>query len=107
MIAYVDEFGNISNTPPEPGMREKIDAGSIEIGVPKQEKVQDRNSVREGRLTFFNPSKGYGFIQESGSRDSLFVHVNDMQEQLEINDTVQFRVEKGKRGPIAVDVKRI
>ena len=37
MIAYVDENGNLSSTPPDLTKREKIKAENIEIGVPKRE----------------------------------------------------------------------
>ena len=47
MLAYVDEDGNITDTPPDPAKKKKIDAGSIEIGVPKREKVEV-NPIRKG-----------------------------------------------------------
>ena len=37
MLAYVDEFGNFSDTPPDPAKKTKINAKNIEIGVPKRE----------------------------------------------------------------------
>ena len=38
MMAYVDEFGNISDTPPDPTKKKKvIKAENIVIGVPARE----------------------------------------------------------------------
>ena len=64
MMAYVDEFGNISDTPPDPTVkREEVDAESIELGVPKREEIV-MDAVRKGKVEFFNDQKGFGFIKE-------------------------------------------
>jgi S-adenosylmethionine hydrolase len=41
MIAYVDEYGNITSTPPDPTKKKKIDASTIEIGVSRREEVAE------------------------------------------------------------------
>jgi cold shock CspA family protein len=105
MIAYVDENGNISASPPDLTKKEKIKAENIEIGIPRQESGVARDNKREGRLAFFNESKGYGFIHETGTRQSIFVHINDIIEPVKENELVVFQVEKGKRGLTAVNVK--
>ena len=61
MIAYIDENGNISSTPPDPRKMKKILLEDIEIGVPKQQAVDPADLIRKGTVTFFNESKGYGF----------------------------------------------
>ena len=66
MMAYVDEFGNITDPPPDPNAKSKIKAKDIEIGVPKQEK-EDISGERRGRVSFYNDSKGYGFIHQDGT----------------------------------------
>ena len=54
MFAYVDEFGQISDTPPDPNAKKKvINADNIEIGVPKREIVEEE-SVKKGKIEFFN-----------------------------------------------------
>src|SRR5690606_2231679 len=61
MMAYVDENGNITDTPPDPALKKKIiKASSIEIGVPKRVE-EDLTTERQGKISFFNDSKGYGF----------------------------------------------
>jgi cold shock CspA family protein len=106
MIAYVDEFGQISDTPPDPATRTKIDAGSIEIGVPKRETVESP-SVRKGRVEFFNHSKGFGFIKESDSQEKFFVHVISLTEEVREGDMVTFELERGFKGMSAVRVKKV
>ena len=52
MMAYVDEYGNITDTPPDPDAKpKKIKASDIEIGVPKKEK-EDLEGERRGRVAF-------------------------------------------------------
>jgi cold shock CspA family protein len=106
MIAYVDEYGQITDTPPDPATRKKIDAGSIEIGVPKRETVETP-SVRKGRVEFFNHSKGFGFIKEVDSQEKFFVHVNNLTEEIREGDVVTFELERGFKGMSAVRVKKV
>ena len=103
MIMYVDENGNLPPTPPDPNKRHKIRAEDIEIGVPKHEDIVE--TERKGTLTYFNEEKGYGFIKEKGSQDSIFVPINNLVDTVNINDRVTFEVENGAKGPVAVNVR--
>ncbi|MEO7992064.1 MAG: cold shock domain-containing protein [Chryseolinea sp.] len=105
MIAYVDENGNLSSTPPDPTKKRIIKEEDIEIGVPKQADMRDVDPTRKGKVTFFNDSKGYGFIKDSDSQDSIFVHVNGLIDAIKENDKVTFEVEMGMKGPNAIRVK--
>lgn len=105
MIAYVDEDGNITSTPPDPTKKKKINAEDIQIGVAKQEAVEP-DPVRQGKVTFFNESKGYGFIRDDQTQESIFVHVNGLNEPVRENDRVTFETEKGQKGLNAVRVKK-
>ncbi len=107
MFAYVDENGNITSTPPDPTKKKKeINAEDIVIGVPKQEDREPEDSVRTGTVTFFNTSKGYGFIKDAATQESIFVHANALG-GLVLNEgnKVTFEVEPGMKGPTAVRVK--
>ncbi len=107
MIAYVDEFGNITDTPPDPTQKKtKINAEDIEIGVPKQEPKEPEEKEREGVISFFNDSKGYGFIKDKNG-NSVFVHVNGLVDKVSENDKVIFEVEMGHKGLNAVNVRLI
>lgn len=105
MIAYVDEYGNIVDAPPDENAKEnEVNAEDIVIGVPKKEK-DDSDSEKTGRVAFFNDSKGFGFINDKFSGERYFVHVNGLKEPIQEGDKVSFNVERGPKGLIAVDVK--
>ncbi len=107
MMAYVDENGNITSTPPDPTKKRKIITEDIQIATPKQEAIQPGDLIRKGKVTFFNESKGYGFIKDSESQESIFVHINELSEAVSENDKVTFEVEAGQKGMTAVRVKKV
>jgi cold shock CspA family protein len=105
MIAYVDENGNLSSTPPDPSKRKKIIADNIEIGVPKRESIEQKDINRKGIVTFFNDSKGFGFIRDLDSQESIFIHANGLIDHIKENDKVTFQVVQGQKGLNAVEVR--
>jgi len=105
MLAYVDENGNFSSTPPDPRKKVKINVEDIQIGVPKQEDIDPADLIRKGIVTFFNESKGYGFIKDKETQESIFVHVNSLLEPVKEHSKVIFEVEMGPKGANAVNVK--
>jgi cold shock CspA family protein len=106
MIAYVDENGNFSSTPPDPRRKKEIKAEDIQIGVPQYEEPVP-GEPRIGRVSFFNYDKGFGFIKDTETQESIFVHANNLSVTLKENDKVSFDTEKGQRGPVAINVKII
>lgn len=106
MMAYVDEHGNLSDTPPDPTKKKKIIASNIEIGIPKRDD-EPQETGRQGKVTYFNDSKGYGFIKDLMTQENVFVHVNGLTEQIQENDMVTFEVERGLKGMNAVRVKKV
>ncbi|GAB2552643.1 cold-shock protein [Spirosoma aerophilum] len=106
MLAYVDENGNISSTPPDPRKKKRIDQEDIQIGVAKQEAGAPQDLTRQGIVTFFNDSKGYGFIRDLQSQESIFVHINGLKDAITEHDKVSFSVEMTPKGPNAVDVAK-
>ena len=106
MLAYVDENGNITSTPPDPRKKRVIDQDTIQIGVAKQEDMAPQETVRQGIVTFFNTSKGYGFIRDLQSQESIFVHMNGLIDAIGENDKVTFEVTMTPKGANAVDVKK-
>ena len=106
MMAYVDEDGNLTDTPPDPTKKKKIiKAESIEIGVPKRED-EPLDAIKKGRVEFFNDSKGYGFIKELDTQEKFFVHVNGLVDEIQEGDKVSFELERGMKGMNAVNVKK-
>jgi cold shock CspA family protein len=107
MIAYVDAYGNPTDTPPDPAIeKEEVSAESIEIGVPKREK-EAKPFEKTGKVAFFDTSKGYGFINEEISGERFFVHVTGLIDSIQENDQVRFELEKGPKGLNAVKVEKI
>jgi cold shock CspA family protein len=105
MMAYIDENGNISAIPPNPKNKKEIKVEDIEIGVPKQKPVDPKDLIRKGIVTFFNESKGYGFIKDSENSQSIFVHVNGCNEPIQERSKVSFEIEMGAKGANAVNVR--
>lgn len=106
MLAYVDENGNITSTPPDPRRKRVVDQDDIQIGVSRQENSAPQDLVRQGVVTFFNASKGYGFIRDLQSQESIFVHVNGLVDSIGEQDKVSFEVTKTPKGLNAVSVRK-
>ncbi|GAB2772741.1 cold shock CspA family protein [Hymenobacter luteus] len=106
MLAYVDEDGNITSTPPDPTRKRKeIKVEDITLGARKQEEEDPADLIRQGTVSFFNDSKGYGFIKDQKSGESIFVHANGLINQIKENDKVTFETEMGQKGLNAVRVR--
>ncbi len=105
MIMYVDEDGNLTPDKPDPTKKKReIKVEDIVLGVPTKSD-EDDDPIRNGRVKFFNTEKGFGFIIDDITKESIFVHVNNLQEEIHENDKVVYEVEMGPKGPNAVNVK--
>lgn len=105
MIAYVDEFGKISSTPPDPSKKIEVEASVIELGATKSNSSPKTDFLRKGVVTFFNDSKGFGFIRDMESKQSIFVHANNLEDKIKENNIVSFEIGKGPKGATALKVK--
>ena len=63
--------------------------------------------MKEGKVKFFNESKGFGFIKDNESEQEYFVHVTGLIDKIRENDEVTFELKEGKKGLNAVNVKLI
>jgi len=106
MMAYVDENGNLSPVPPDPKKKKEINLEDIQLGAAKII-VMEGDVVRNGVITFFNEAKGYGFINDLKSQESVFVHINQLSGPVQERDKVTFEVENGPKGLNAIKVKKI
>lgn len=104
MFSYVDENGNLSSTPPDPEKKKIINVEDIDLGASSRY-IEAVDPTRHGKVKFFNEEKGYGFIVDQETKDSVFVHINNLKAPLRENDRVTFEVEMGAKGANAVNVQ--
>jgi cold shock CspA family protein len=105
MLAFVDENGNLTSTPPDPSRKRQVDAASIQISTPRKGEEPEA-APRQGIVTFFNTDKGYGFIRDQDTQESLFFHITDTVEPLREQDRVTYDVRNSPRGLNAVQVRK-
>ncbi|MBS1489138.1 MAG: cold shock domain-containing protein [Bacteroidetes bacterium] len=63
--------------------------------------------MKEGKVKFFNTTKGFGFITPNDGSEDVFVHQSGLIDTIKENDNVQFETERGKKGINAVRVQVI
>jgi cold shock CspA family protein len=106
MIAYIDENGNLSATPPDPKKRKVFTLEEVPTAVPVPQTDKQYNDLRKGTVQFFNESKGFGFIVDAASGERIFVHISQVSDPIEERDVVHFEVEHGDRGLSAIHVHK-
>src|SRR6266542_1997970 len=75
----------------------------------KKAKKEDKGQSeikRKGIVTFFNEAKGFVFIKDLKTQESVFIHVNQLSEPIKENNKVTFEVEMGPKGLSAINVKK-
>lgn len=107
MIAYVDEFGRITSVPPDQRKKQEVNLEDVQIGIPRDRDLEPVDTVHTGKVSFFNESKGYGFIRDDKTQESIFVHTKALNFVPREKDKVSFEVEKTPRGKAAVRVSKI
>ena len=63
----------------------------------------------KGKVKWFNPAKGYGFIEREDKEKDVFVHSSAAREaNMELNegDAITFDVEQGEKGASAVNLQK-
>ena len=62
-----------------------------------------------GKVKWFNPTKGFGFIEREDKEKDVFVHSSAVRDaglnQLDEGQEVTFDVENGEKGPSAISLK--
>jgi len=106
MMAYIDENGNLTSTPVDPTRRREVSLEEIQIGVPGRAAGEEDEGYI-GVVSFFNSGKGFGFIRDENTRQSLFVHINDLEGPIAEGDRVTFVPGKSPKGPVALQVKKV
>lgn len=62
--------------------------------------------MQEGKVKFFNETKGFGFIIPNNGTSDVFFHVSSLQEEVRENDIVTFEVQEDKKGLSAINVRK-
>lgn len=60
----------------------------------------------QGTVKFYNESKGFGFITTANGEE-VFVHITGLVDKIKQDDSVEFEITQGKKGPNAVNVKLV
>jgi cold shock CspA family protein len=106
MIAYVDENGMLTSTPPEETQeREEINVEDIVIATPRREDPEEPTRLT-GKVDHFNKSRGFGFIKTLTGGDRYFFHVHSTLTDVSEEDIVTFELERGVKGMEAVNVSK-
>jgi CspA family cold shock protein len=63
--------------------------------------------MKEGKVKFFNNTKGFGFITPNDGSEDIFVHESGLIDKIKDNDSVQYETERGRKGMNAVRVQVI
>jgi cold shock CspA family protein len=103
MMAYIDEDGNITSTPPDPEKKKVFNVEDIQIGVARSKEIEE--PLKEGRVDYFNEPKGFGFIIQNNG-EKIFFHVNQVTGQVREGDLVNYTVERGPKGLNAMGVSK-
>jgi len=68
-------------------------------------------STIKGKVKWFNPTKGFGFIEREDKEKDVFVHVSAVRDagldQLNDGEAISFDVEDGPKGPNATKLQKI
>lgn len=105
-LMYMDENGNLVPEKPDPTKKFTIKVEDVQLGVPRY-KREPIEAVRRGKVKFFSDDKGYGFITDKATKDSIFVHANDAYSDIRENHIVEYEVGSGPKGAKAINVKQI
>ncbi len=67
--------------------------------------------MNTGKIKWFNPTKGYGFIETGEEGKDLFLHISALQEakidQITEGESVSYEVGENKGKPIAINIKKL
>ncbi len=63
----------------------------------------------KGKVKWFNPTKGFGFIEREDKEKDIFVHMSAVRDAgmngLDEGQALTFEVEDGPKGPNATNLK--
>ena len=64
-----------------------------------------------GKVKWFNPTKGFGFIERGDNEKDVFVHVSALRKAgmngLDEGQAMTFEIEEGPKGPNAINLQKV
>ncbi|WP_205600200.1 MULTISPECIES: cold-shock protein [Sphingobacterium] len=90
MFAYVDEFGNISDTPPTQVYKFKEED--------LQRPVDNEDEFLYGKVSYYNETGNYGFIRDNESRETVYFNDKLAGMVLTLNQKVKYKYTRTKQG---------
>lgn len=99
MMAYLDADGNLTHLPPDQQHRYHR--------KPDNNSTKDDTGFRTGTIKFIDYKKGFGFIIDSITHESIFVQTNVLPATLDKTGKVKFKTRQDSRGMSAIFVENI
>lgn len=103
MFVYVDENGNLHDTP-QTTAKTEVNLEDIRLGATP---IPDEPTEKTGTVVKFILEKGFGFILEDNTSDSIFFHTNDLLELIKEQDRVTFEKGRSPKGYQATNIKKV
>lgn len=97
MIIYVDKNGNFTSVPPHLQLEEDL--------ISRTTNSNETSEIHSGMINFLH-EKGYGFITEDKTRDSLFFNYDVNSFPFKKNDKVSFKKESSLKGFKATQITK-
>ena len=67
--------------------------------------------MNTGKIKWFNPTKGYGFIETGEQGKDIFLHISALQEagidQITEGESVSYEIGENRGKPTAINVKKL
>jgi len=64
-----------------------------------------------GKVKWFNPTKGFGFIERGNNEKDVFVHISAVKnagmDGLDEGQAMTFEIEEGPKGPNAINLQKV
>ncbi|SMG08266.1 cold-shock protein [Sphingobacterium psychroaquaticum] len=90
MFAYVDEFGNLTDTPPE----KKYEFKEEHLTRPEVEE----DEYRHGKVSYYNHEGHYGFIRDNENKQTAYFNDKLIGMVLRLDQKVKYKTIRGKQG---------
>ena len=91
MFAYVDEFGNISDTTPE----RRYEFKEEDLMRPSD---LEEDEFKFGKVSYYNDAGHYGFIRDNETRETVYFNDKLAGTILRIDQKVKYKAIRSKQG---------